>query len=83
MGMLWLALWRDEAGFIISAELILVATIAVLSSIVGLTSIAHAVNGELLDVANGFESLRQNPRYATLSQAGSSGEAEILGPGGF
>ena len=37
-------LWNDEAGFVISAELVLVLTIAVLAMIVGLSEAAVAVN---------------------------------------
>ncbi len=57
---------RDDAGFIISAELVLVATIAVLSMVVGLSEIAHAVNQELEDVASAFGALNQTYRYSGL-----------------
>lgn len=60
-------LWKDEDGFIISAELILVATIAILSMVVGLSVLSRAVNGELIDVANGFGSLNQSGRYGAFS----------------
>lgn len=50
---------KDEHGFIVSAELVLVSTITVLSMIVGLTSISQAVNNELLDVANAFNAVNQ------------------------
>lgn len=50
---------NDEAGFIVSAELILVATIAVLSLVVGLTEVAAAINFELDDVACAFGSINQ------------------------
>jgi hypothetical protein len=53
------AFWKDERGFIVSAELVLVSTITVLSMIVGLTSISQAVNNELLDVANAFNAVNQ------------------------
>jgi hypothetical protein len=42
-------LWCDEAGFVVSAELILVATIGVLSLVVGLAEISHGINQELED----------------------------------
>ena len=61
-------LYRDEAGFIVSAELVLVSTIAVLSMIVGLTEVAYAVNQELEDVASAFGSINQ-----TYSFSGTSG----------
>ena len=44
--------WNDENGFVISAELVLVLTIAVIGVIVGLSHVAMAVNQELTDVAN-------------------------------
>ena len=37
------ALLNDEAGFIISAELVLVITIGVLAMVVGLTAVRDAV----------------------------------------
>jgi len=45
------ALWDDEAGFIISAELVLVATIVVIGMIVGLVMVRNQVVQELADVA--------------------------------
>lgn len=51
---------NDEAGFIVSAELILVATIAVLGVVVGLSEIAYGVNNELEDVASAFGSVNQS-----------------------
>lgn len=56
-------LWNDEAGFIISAELILVLTIGVLSMVVGLTELAVAVNTELNDLSNAFGALNQSYFY--------------------
>lgn len=60
MRQLLLQLLRDEAGFIISAELILVVTITVLATVVGLTEVSGAINNELVDVANAFGSLNQS-----------------------
>ena len=51
---------NDECGVIISAELVLVLTIAVLSMVVGLTEVATAINTELNDVANAFGALNQS-----------------------
>lgn len=55
--------WNDEAGVIISAELVLVLTIAVLAMVVGLTEVAVAVNTELNDVSNAFGALNQSYCY--------------------
>lgn len=52
-------LLNDEAGIIISAELTLVLTIAVLAVIVGLSEVAVAVNTELNDVSNAIGALNQ------------------------
>lgn len=54
------ALLNDEAGFIVSAELVLVATICVLGMIVGLTEVALNVNNELEDVGSAFTCLNQS-----------------------
>ena len=53
-------LLNDEAGFIVSAELILVSSIAVLSMVVGLSEVASSINNELNDVANAFGSINQS-----------------------
>lgn len=52
-------LWNDEAGFIVSAELVLIATILVIGMIVGLASLRDAVVTELNDVAAAIASLNQ------------------------
>ena len=57
---------NDEAGFIVSSELVLIATIVVLAMIVGLSEIAHAVNQEMEDVASAFGSVNQTYRYDGL-----------------
>jgi hypothetical protein len=52
-------LWNDEAGFIISAELVLVATLLVIGLIVGMSEVQHAINGELCDVGEAIGALNQ------------------------
>jgi len=59
-------LWADEAGFIVSAELVLVSTILVLGMTVGLSEVSFAVNQELEDVASAFGSINQSYRYEGL-----------------
>jgi hypothetical protein len=56
-------LMNDECGFVLSAELVLVMTIAVLAMIVGLSEVAVAVNTELNDVSNAIGSLDQSYYY--------------------
>jgi Flp pilus assembly pilin Flp len=54
------ALLNDENGFLISAELILISTIAVVGIVVGLSEISAAVNNELEDVAAAIGSMNQS-----------------------
>jgi Flp pilus assembly pilin Flp len=56
-------LWNDEAGFVVSAELVLVATICVLAMVVGLSEVALNVSNELEDVGAAFGSLNQSFQY--------------------
>ena len=57
-------LLEDEAGFIVTSELALIATILVLAMVVGLSEVAHAINQEMEDVATAFGSINQSYRYA-------------------
>lgn len=59
-------LFNDENGFVVSVELILVATIVVLGLIVGLAEVRQAVNEELEDVAAAIGALNQSYTYAGL-----------------
>jgi hypothetical protein len=52
--------WQDEAGYILSAEAVLVGTIGVLGATVGMTAVAQTVNDEMTDVALAFRSLDQS-----------------------
>ena len=49
--------WRDEEGFVITIELILIATIVGIGSIVGLTTLRNAINSELADVADAIQAM--------------------------
>ena len=60
-------LFRDESGVIISAELALVLTIAVLAMVVGLSEVAVAVNTELNDISNAIGALDQSYSYTGFS----------------
>ncbi len=60
-------LFNDEAGFIISAELILIATILVLGMIVGLSVVAHNIVQELEDVGSAFGAVNQSYHFAGFS----------------
>lgn len=53
-------LWNDELGAILSAELVLVLTIAVLAMIVGLSEVAVSINEELNDISNAIGNMDQS-----------------------
>lgn len=53
-------LHADEVGFVVSAEMVLVATVALLGLVAGLCSVSRDINGELTDVGNAWSSLNQS-----------------------
>ncbi len=55
--------WHDQAGFIVSAELVLISTVGVIGLVTGLTCLRNAVNDELSDVACAISSLDQSYCY--------------------
>ncbi len=57
---LFAKLWNDETGFIVSLELILVATILVIGLIAGLTAVRDAVVSELSDAAQSIQAINQS-----------------------
>ena len=62
-------LMNDEAGFVISAELVLVLTIAVLAMVVGLAAVRDAVVQELNDLSHAFGAVSQSYNVTGLSKA--------------
>lgn len=56
--------WNDEYGFVISAELVIILTVAVLGMIVGLSYVQSAVVSEFTDVAGAISSLNQSYAYS-------------------
>lgn len=74
-------LWNDEAGFIVSADLILISTILVIGVLVGLVTLRDQVVQELGDLATAVGNLNQSYSFAgatitfdgsTFTVAGSS-----------
>ena len=68
--------WKDECGFIVSSELVLIATICVIGLIAGLVEIQWAVVGELNDVSDALGSLNQTYQFAgftSVKQFGTGG----------
>ena len=56
----WNEFIKDETGVILSAELVLILTIAVIGVVVGLSHVALAVNQELSDIACAIGALNQS-----------------------
>ena len=75
-------LWNDEAGAVVSAEIMLVATILVIGMIVGLKSVRDAVLTELADVAQAIANVDQSYSYSGVDghAASTTGSAFIDAP---
>ena len=82
-------LWNEDSGFVVSAELVLIATIVVLALVVGLSVVRTSITSELVDVANAFGSANQSFHFS--AKDGSSGgsfhddrdnshELKLIGP---
>jgi Flp pilus assembly pilin Flp len=61
-------LMRDEAGFLVSAELVLIGTILVIGLIVGLSEVQHAINTELNDIGDAIGSLNQSYSFSGFTK---------------
>lgn len=74
---------RDEGGFIVSAELVLVATICVIGLVVGLSEVQHAINAELNDVGNAIGKLNQGFFFSGFHKRDFGGVVHALTFGSF
>ena len=74
----------DERGFVISAEMVLVMTIAVLGMVVGLTAVRDAVTHELNDLSHAFGAVNQSYNVSGLKkQRGYGGVHAFVAGFGF
>ena len=72
-------LWNDEAGFVFSVELMLVATIAVIGLLAGLTAVRDAAVSELSDVAGAIQEVNQNYEYyGVTGHSGATAGSQFL-----
>jgi len=71
----FVALLNDERGFVVSSELVLVATIVVIGLITGLVTVRDQVIQELADVADAVSEIDQSYSYSgvTAHAASTSG----------
>ena len=71
-------LWNEETGAILSAELMLIASILVIGVIAGLSALREAVVSELADVAQALANVNQSYSYG-----GVTGHCAVTGGGVF
>lgn len=73
--------WSEETGFIISSELVLIATICVIGLIVGLVEIQFSLVGELNDISEAIGSLNQGYYFTgfTSTKTGGAIKAQTYG----
>lgn len=70
--------WNDENGFVVSTELVLIATVLVLGMIVGLTTLRDQVIAELADVAAAFSNSNQSYSFSGITGHSSSTAGSIF-----
>tara|TARA_R110002095_G_scaffold159356_1_gene138170 strand:- start:11839 stop:12165 length:327 start_codon:yes stop_codon:yes gene_type:complete len=71
-------LWSDENGFVVSAELVLIATVLVLGMIVGLTTLRDQVIAELADVAAAFSNSNQSYSFSGITGHSASTAGSVF-----
>jgi len=52
--------WNDEAGLVMSAELVMLGTVGVLGATVGLSAASTAINDEMVEFSQAIRSLDQS-----------------------
>jgi hypothetical protein len=71
-------LWQDEAGFVVSSELVQIATILVIGIIAGQTALRDAVVGELADVGAAIGEVNQSFSFGAITGHCSSTAGSIF-----
>ena len=76
-------LFNDEVGFVITAELVLVLTIAVLAMAVGLAAVRDSISQEMCDLSNAFGAVDQSYSVTGIrkNKAGDKPHARAWGFG--
>ena len=70
---------NKKAGFIVSAELLLITAILVIGLIAGLASVRDAMTAELADTAAAIDAIDHSYTYADIVTTGVPVPAEISG----
>ena len=60
-------LFNDEAGFVVSSELVLIATILVIGMITGLATLRDGVLQELVDLSRAIGAVEQSYTYNSVT----------------
>jgi Flp pilus assembly pilin Flp len=63
--------WNDEAGSVVSAELVTIGAVVAVGAVTGLQTVSNAVNDELKDVTRAIRSLDQSYSYRGFSGCNS------------
>ena len=71
-------LWADEAGFVVSSELVLIATVMVIGLLAGMTTVRDQVVQELADVADAVSEIDQSYFYTAITGHSSSTAGSIF-----
>ena len=71
-------LWNDEGGFIVSSELVLIATILVVAMVVGLQTVRDAVLQELGDVGEALGNISQDYSFGGATGHCSAANGSLL-----
>ena len=74
-------LWRDDAGFVASTDLLLIAVIVGLGTVVGLVALRDQVVQELTDVAQAIGHLNQSYRFEGDNDSEPDGAPDDSGKG--
>jgi Flp pilus assembly pilin Flp len=78
------AFWNNEAGFIVSSEMLFLYTITVLGIIAGMTNVQRAVITEFTDIGNSLLALDQSYNtFGTLDASADSATGAATNGSGF
>ena len=65
-------LWNDEAGLVVSSELVFVTSIAAIGMIVGLSAARDGITSELADVGDAVTEYNQGYQVASIQGHGAA-----------
>ena len=72
------AFWSDDRAFVVSSELVLIATILVVGMVVGLATVRDQVVQELADVAAAFSRTEQDFSFSGMTGHSASAAGSLF-----